>query len=209
MTHSRTSFKWREGQGTGRRMTYRGRRVLLVLPAVLILTGCGNSPSTQTAVSDDRGGLVGAWRSKIVFQSGPLAEMKGLEFLYAYNAGGTMTESSNYDEAANSSPQPTACGSRPAPEHSKRGTCSTRRERQSLGMVQQLVPIGGQPGTACSPRPSRCPTMARRIRQRSSWPRSTGRACQSPETARAREPAPGSCSRRRGHGPTVRAPARL
>ena len=30
--------------------------------------------------------------------------MKGLEFLYAYNAGGTMTESSNYDEAANSSP---------------------------------------------------------------------------------------------------------
>ncbi len=30
--------------------------------------------------------------------------MKGLEFLYAYNDGGTMTESSNYDEAANSSP---------------------------------------------------------------------------------------------------------
>ena len=40
----------------------------------------------------DRGNLVGAWRSKIVFQSGPLAEMKGLEFLYAYNADGTMTE---------------------------------------------------------------------------------------------------------------------
>ncbi len=33
-----------------------------------------------------------------------MAEMKDLEFLYAYNAGGTMTESSNYDEAANSSP---------------------------------------------------------------------------------------------------------
>jgi len=30
--------------------------------------------------------------------------MKDLEFLFAYNAGGTMTESSNYDEAANSSP---------------------------------------------------------------------------------------------------------
>ncbi len=27
--------------------------------------------------------------------------MKDLEFLYSYNAGGTMTESSNYDEAAN------------------------------------------------------------------------------------------------------------
>ena len=40
----------------------------------------------------------------MVFRSDPLAEMKNLEFLYAYNAGGTMTESSNYDEAANSSP---------------------------------------------------------------------------------------------------------
>jgi hypothetical protein len=52
----------------------------------------------------ERGTLVGAWRSKVVFQSGALAGMKDLEFLYAYNAGGTMTESSNYDEAANSSP---------------------------------------------------------------------------------------------------------
>ena len=48
--------------------------------------------------------LVGAWRSKVVFRTGALAEMKDLEFLYSYNAGGTMTESSNYDEAANSSP---------------------------------------------------------------------------------------------------------
>jgi hypothetical protein len=56
------------------------------------------------SVAADRGMLVGAWRSKVVFRSGALAEMKDLEFLYAYNAGGTMTESSNYDEAANSSP---------------------------------------------------------------------------------------------------------
>ena len=48
--------------------------------------------------------LVGAWRSKVVFRTGALAEMKDLEFLYSYNAGGTMTESSNYDEAVNSSP---------------------------------------------------------------------------------------------------------
>ena len=87
-------------------MIFRARYALLVLPGVLILAGCGNSPSTQASVSADRDNLVGAWRSKIVFQSGPLAEMKGLEFLYAYNAGGTMTESSNYDEAANSSPRP-------------------------------------------------------------------------------------------------------
>jgi hypothetical protein len=56
------------------------------------------------SLSADRPVLVGAWRSKIAFRNGPLAGMKDLEFLYAYNAGGTMTESSNYDEAANSSP---------------------------------------------------------------------------------------------------------
>jgi hypothetical protein len=72
--------------------------------AVLILTACatGRSPSSGVAADSER--LAGAWRAKIDFQSGPLAAMKDLEFLYAYNAGGTMTESSNYDEAANSSP---------------------------------------------------------------------------------------------------------
>lgn len=71
---------------------------------MLLLTGCGSAPSSKISVSADHGSVVGAWRSKIAFQSGPLAEMKDLEFLYAYNAGGTMTESSNYDEAPNSSP---------------------------------------------------------------------------------------------------------
>ena len=85
-------------------MKQHARLTLLVLSAALIITGCRNGPSSQLDVSADRGRLVGAWRSKIVFRSGPLAEMKDLEFLYAYNAGGTMTESSNYDEAANSSP---------------------------------------------------------------------------------------------------------
>jgi hypothetical protein len=75
-----------------------------MISAVPIITGCKNGPSSQMSVSADRGMLVGAWRSKIVFRSGPLAEMKDLEFLYAYNAGGTMTESSNFDEASNSSP---------------------------------------------------------------------------------------------------------
>jgi hypothetical protein len=75
-----------------------------MLSAALIATGCRNGLSSQVSVSPDDGGLAGAWRAKIVFRSGPLAGMKDLEFLYAYNAGGTMTESSNYDEAANSSP---------------------------------------------------------------------------------------------------------
>jgi hypothetical protein len=78
--------------------------MLLTLSAGLIVVGCGSGQWSQMSVAADRGTLVGAWRSKVVFRNGPLAEMKGLEFLYAYNAGGTMTESSNYDEAANSSP---------------------------------------------------------------------------------------------------------
>jgi hypothetical protein len=76
----------------------------MIVSAVLFIAGCGNDRSSQTRASADRGTLVGAWRSKIAFRNGPLAAMKDLEFLYAYNAGGTMTESSNYDEAANSSP---------------------------------------------------------------------------------------------------------
>jgi hypothetical protein len=80
------------------------RSTILMLSAVLLITGCRNGPSSQMGDSADRAILVGAWRSKVVFRSGSLAEMKDLEFLYVYNAGGTMTESSNYDEAANSSP---------------------------------------------------------------------------------------------------------
>jgi hypothetical protein len=79
-------------------------RLTLLMLSALLITGCANAPSSQTTASADRGMLVGAWRAKIVFRTGPLAEMKDLEFLYSYNAGGTMTESSNYDEAANSSP---------------------------------------------------------------------------------------------------------
>lgn len=85
-------------------MTYLKQRTsitLALLSAVLLITGCTSGP---TDGSIDRGRLVGAWRSKIEFQSGPFAGVKDLEFLHAYNAGGTMTESSNYDEAANSSP---------------------------------------------------------------------------------------------------------
>ena len=75
-----------------------------MVSAALLLTGCENNSPSPMHVSAASGMLVGAWRSHIIFRSGPLVEMKGLEFLYAYNAGGTMTESSNFDEASNSSP---------------------------------------------------------------------------------------------------------
>ena len=41
--------------------------------------------------------LTGAWKGKVTFTSGMFAELKGLEYMYVFNAGGTMTESSNYD----------------------------------------------------------------------------------------------------------------
>ncbi len=51
--------------------------------------------------------LVGAWRSKVQFKGGPFASVKDLEFMYVFNSGGTMTESSNYDGAP---PVPPAYG---------------------------------------------------------------------------------------------------
>jgi hypothetical protein len=87
-----------------RRMACRAPFTPLLLAAALALAGCSKAPSPQPSVAAETPALVGAWRAKVRFVGGPLAEMKGLEFLYAYNAGGTMTESSNYDEAENSSP---------------------------------------------------------------------------------------------------------
>jgi hypothetical protein len=51
--------------------------------------------------------MVGAWRSRIHATSGALASLDNLQFMYAFNAGGTMTESSNYDGAP---PVPPAYG---------------------------------------------------------------------------------------------------
>jgi hypothetical protein len=51
--------------------------------------------------------LVGAWRASVRFADGPFASLANLEFLYVFNAGGTMTESSNYDGAP---PAPPAYG---------------------------------------------------------------------------------------------------
>jgi hypothetical protein len=52
-------------------------------------------------------GLEGAWRASIQFSAGALAPAKDLQFLYVFNSGGTLVESSNYDEAP---PVPPAYG---------------------------------------------------------------------------------------------------
>ena len=68
--------------------------------------------SEQVRSSDGLGGagefeLVGQWRARLDFQGGDFSAIDGLEFMYVFNAGGTLTESSNYDAAP---PVPPAYG---------------------------------------------------------------------------------------------------
>jgi len=84
------------------------RARLAAAACVLMLASArANTPAQPATDAADRDRLVGAWRSQVRFTSGALAEIKDLEFLYVFNAGGTMTESSNYDGAP---PVPPAYG---------------------------------------------------------------------------------------------------
>ena len=81
---------------------------LAMLTAFAVALFASVSPSTclaQTGNGIDN--LAGAWQGKVQFITGAFAETKDLEFMYAFNAGGTMTESSNYDAAP---PVPPAYG---------------------------------------------------------------------------------------------------
>lgn len=73
----------------------------IVLSAGLLATDC------STREKSNANDLVGAWRAKVQFESGPFASVRDLEFMYVFNAGGTMMESSNYDGAP---PVPPAYG---------------------------------------------------------------------------------------------------
>jgi hypothetical protein len=74
---------------------------MLLVPIVL-LGGVGLAAS-HTASPD----LGGEWRAQLQFTTGAFAPIKDLEFMYVFNQGGTMTESSNYDA---SPPVPPAYG---------------------------------------------------------------------------------------------------
>ena len=78
------------------------------LPAfAALLTLLSLSISCTSKNATDSLPLIGAWRSTIQFETGAFAEIKDLQFMYVFNAGGTLTESSNYDGAP---PVPPAYG---------------------------------------------------------------------------------------------------
>jgi len=47
--------------------------------------------------SNHKDNIVGAWKGKVQFKTGAFSEIKNWEFMWVFNSGGTMTESSNYD----------------------------------------------------------------------------------------------------------------
>ena len=63
----------------------------LLTVLLIILFSCGEQKNPQI---DE---LVGAWKGKVQFKTGAYAEIKDFEFMWVFNQGGTMTESSNYD----------------------------------------------------------------------------------------------------------------
>jgi len=81
------------------------RRLLILVSAGLALAGCG--AVHKMLGGEARADLAGAWRSQVQFSSGALASFHDLQFMYVFNRGGTLTESSNYDGAP---PVPPAYG---------------------------------------------------------------------------------------------------
>jgi len=74
---------------------------------IAVLGADGHPHARPLAAATAPADLVGQWRAKLQFSSGAFAPIKDLEFMYVFNQGGTMTESSNYDE---SPPVPPAYG---------------------------------------------------------------------------------------------------
>ena len=79
----------------------KNNTLLSAIFAMLVLGGI--SCRAAEAFSD----LVGAWRGGVQFTTGDFAAVKDLDFMYVFNAGGTLIESSNYDGAP---PVPPAYG---------------------------------------------------------------------------------------------------
>ena len=73
------------------------RSLLMALGLVAALLGVMTVTGCQVLMIDGTDDLTGAWRGKVQFKTGAFAAVKDLDFLYVFNLGGTMMESSNYD----------------------------------------------------------------------------------------------------------------
>lgn len=78
----------------------------LMVVGLLGMAGC-QQPKPPVASGAAEPEFAGEWRAQLQFSSGAFAPVKDLEFMYVFNSGGTMTESSNYDAAP---PVPPAYG---------------------------------------------------------------------------------------------------
>jgi hypothetical protein len=81
--------------------------VLLLSLIVLLGVAAWVQPKAPATTDPPAADLQGQWRAQLKFSSGAFVTMKDLEFMYSFNQGGTMTESSNYDAAP---PVPPAYG---------------------------------------------------------------------------------------------------
>lgn len=80
--------------------------IVIILILALFIKGFGQQISYAKDINTPDN-IIGQWRSQIEFSTGVFASVKDLEFMYLFNYGGTMTESSNYDAAP---PVPPAYG---------------------------------------------------------------------------------------------------
>jgi hypothetical protein len=116
-------------------------KTLATLTAFAIAVFASAGPRVGTAQSGNAGdSLAGAWRGKIQFTSGAFAGIKDLEYMYAFAAGGTMTESSNYDGAP---PVPPAYGIWKKIGARKYEAKYQYYQTKAVTSAEELVKIGG------------------------------------------------------------------
>ncbi len=78
-----------------------------LVAAILLVTISCQRQDSKSATEEGENGLIGQWRATVQFSSGAFSTTKDLEFMFVFNDGGTLLESSNYDAAP---PVPPAYG---------------------------------------------------------------------------------------------------
>ena len=75
----------------------KNRTFILSVFSILILIFLLSISFSCSKNKNSTNDIVGAWKGRVQFQTGAFAAMKNWEFMWVFNNGGTMTESSNYD----------------------------------------------------------------------------------------------------------------